>query len=59
MGFNRPFSEHIRLAFKVSFLIKHLQSGDQRKGAVLRKGGYIRPAVNQTILFGKGIVQFI
>ena len=51
MGFNRPLGKHIRLAFKVSFLVKHLQSGDQGKGTVLRKSGYIGSAVNQTVLF--------
>ena len=57
--FDRPLREHIRLAFKLPILIKHLQCGKQGKGAVLRKCGYIRTGIDQPVLLGKVIVKRI
>ena len=51
--------EYIRLAFKLPFIAQDLKSREQRKGAVLRKGGDVGTAVDKSVLLGKGIIKSV
>ena len=59
MRFNRPFEEHIRLAFQFAIFVDNLKSGEQSIGAVVGKGGSIGTAVNQSVLLCKAVIQSV
>ena len=59
MRFNRPFEEHIRLAFQFAIFVDDLKSREQSIGAVVGKSGSIGTAVNQSVLLCEAVIQSV
>ena len=57
MRFNGSFCKQVSLAFQFSIVIQHLKCRKQRIGAVLRKGGNIGSAVNESVLLGELVIE--
>ncbi len=59
MGLDRPLGEDVRLAFQLAVIIQNLQCGEERKRAVLRKGGHIGSGIDKPIFCRKAVVQLV
>ena len=57
MRFNGSFSKEVSLALQLTVIVQHLKCRQQGIGTVLRKGGNIGSAVDESVLLGELVIE--
>ena len=58
-GADRPFGEHIRLAFEVSLIVQIFQGAEQEVAGILTECGCRATAVDKPIFLAVGIILVV